>query len=190
MIMVSLMLATTTPVAPTMVDQETLNGLAEIVTVTDDPLEPWISLHTKALLSEKSEGAIDVKEYFFSMSENRITKRRKYFMHVYRFYLDRSIRFYNTFNYAGPDGPVSLPITTADRKVSKCFPSLDQCSFVESFIVEIPEDHFLAFALKSDDLTPWHFKYGGRSGAEVRHLMVPAEAKAMLKRADSATRNR
>lgn len=187
MFIASILLSAVAPVAPKSVPDSLLQDMIGIVTVKDDPLEPSILLHTKNLLKDKPPSEDEAQDYFFSLSEDRATKKRTYFISVYRFYLDRSIRFYTVFNYLGAEGPVELPVPFADRKVSKCFPSLDMCTFQEAFTLKIPEKDFLTLATMQDDLTPWNFKYTGRSGSETRHLMLPAEAKALLKRADLVT---
>lgn len=184
MSIISILLAASAPTVPNAMPAEMVDSLVEVVTVRDDPLEPSILLHTKNLAKDKQPSADEIQDYFFSLSEDRKTKQRTYFISVYRLYLDRSIRFYTVFNYIGADGPVQLPIVFADRKVSKCFGQLNMCTFQEAFTLKIPENDFLALANAQEDLKPWEFKYTGKSGAESRYIMMPVEAKALLRKAD------
>jgi hypothetical protein len=165
--------------APQEISQAARDELVKLVTIKDDPLEPRITLTTERVAPDPEVGE-ELQEYYFSMSVDRKTGVGSYFLSAYRFYSDRGIRFYTTLNYIGADGPVSLQIVTADRKVLKCFHPLETCTFRETFTVEIPQRDFLFLANSPAQLEGWLFKYSARSGTESRWFMLPAEAKALI----------
>ncbi|TKD51520.1 hypothetical protein [Sphingomonas baiyangensis] len=157
----------------------TPEGVAKIVDVADDDLEPAATLSTERVFVFKGGLTDRVRaDTFFRAIVGKQTGATVYQLYA-RLRYSGEMRRFTVANYDDGGQPTGVPLIVADRRVECLY---GNCGGIEDVAFTVPEETMRALAMRAAErpVQPWRVRFKAENGQDWTDDIAPAEAAGLL----------